>query len=312
MAVILITHDLGVVAGMTDRVAVMYAGRIVETAPTPLLFASPAHPYTRGLLGSVPLLDRGWDEQCRPFPAACRRRRRRRVAASPHAVRSPPTSAASRRRSRRSETSISRPAGRRRDRAAGGGDRHFAALSQRPASAARTGRRRYRDRPRRDAGPRRRERQRQEHARPHAGGVADADTRSCAVRRRGGGGCHRRRAARVATTAATGVPGSVGGAQSAHDHRRHIDRASRRAGLVAARGAGAGAGGAGAGGADGGLCIALSARNLRRAASARGDRARRSAPTPTSSLPTSRCRRWMSRRARRSSICCAGCSGRGG
>ena len=62
MAVILITHDLGVVAGMADRVAVMYAGRIVETASTPDLFAAPAHPYTRGLLGAVPRLDQGWDD----------------------------------------------------------------------------------------------------------------------------------------------------------------------------------------------------------------------------------------------------------
>ncbi len=62
MAVILITHDLGVVAGLADRVAVMYAGRIVEAADTRTLFANPAHPYTRGLLGAVPQLDRGWDE----------------------------------------------------------------------------------------------------------------------------------------------------------------------------------------------------------------------------------------------------------
>jgi oligopeptide/dipeptide ABC transporter ATP-binding protein len=61
MAVLLITHDLGVVAGMTDRIAVMYAGRIVETGPTGTVFARPAHPYTQGLLGSVPKLDRDWD-----------------------------------------------------------------------------------------------------------------------------------------------------------------------------------------------------------------------------------------------------------
>ncbi|MBW4698459.1 MAG: ABC transporter ATP-binding protein [Aphanocapsa lilacina HA4352-LM1] len=53
-AVILITHDLGVVAGMADRVAVMYAGKIVESAPTDSLFARPAHPYTQGLLRSMP------------------------------------------------------------------------------------------------------------------------------------------------------------------------------------------------------------------------------------------------------------------
>jgi oligopeptide transport system ATP-binding protein len=56
-AVILITHDLGVVAGMTDRVVVMYAGKVVETAPTDELFANPRHPYTLGLLESVPRLD---------------------------------------------------------------------------------------------------------------------------------------------------------------------------------------------------------------------------------------------------------------
>src|SRR5437764_5621972 len=56
-ALILITQDLGVVAGMTDRVVVMYAGKVVETAPTDELFANPRHPYTLGLLSSVPRLD---------------------------------------------------------------------------------------------------------------------------------------------------------------------------------------------------------------------------------------------------------------
>ncbi len=56
-ALILITHDLGVVAGMTDRVIVMYAGKIAEEAPTDELFANPRHPYTLGLLNSVPRLD---------------------------------------------------------------------------------------------------------------------------------------------------------------------------------------------------------------------------------------------------------------
>jgi peptide/nickel transport system ATP-binding protein/oligopeptide transport system ATP-binding protein len=55
-AVLLITHDLGVVAQSTGRVAVMYAGRIVETAATEELFADPLHPYTRGLLQSMPRL----------------------------------------------------------------------------------------------------------------------------------------------------------------------------------------------------------------------------------------------------------------
>ncbi|WP_432194783.1 ABC transporter ATP-binding protein [Streptomyces sp. bgisy027] len=57
MALILITHDLGVVADVADRIAVMYAGRIVESAPVHDIYKAPAHPYTRGLLDSVPRLD---------------------------------------------------------------------------------------------------------------------------------------------------------------------------------------------------------------------------------------------------------------
>jgi oligopeptide/dipeptide ABC transporter ATP-binding protein len=57
MALVLVTHDLGVVAGTCERTAVMYAGRFVETAPTRELFARPRHPYTVGLLRSVPRLD---------------------------------------------------------------------------------------------------------------------------------------------------------------------------------------------------------------------------------------------------------------
>jgi oligopeptide transport system ATP-binding protein len=56
-AVILITHDLGVVAGMTRRINVMYAGYVVESAPTSELFARPCHPYTIGLMHSIPRLD---------------------------------------------------------------------------------------------------------------------------------------------------------------------------------------------------------------------------------------------------------------
>ena len=57
MAVVLITHDLGVVAEFVDRVAVMYAGRIAETAPVASLYQNPRHPYTQGLLASIPSLD---------------------------------------------------------------------------------------------------------------------------------------------------------------------------------------------------------------------------------------------------------------
>jgi oligopeptide/dipeptide ABC transporter ATP-binding protein len=56
MAVLLITHDLGIVAGRADRVAVMYAGQIVEETRTARLFANPSHPYTQGLFASVPRL----------------------------------------------------------------------------------------------------------------------------------------------------------------------------------------------------------------------------------------------------------------
>jgi oligopeptide transport system ATP-binding protein len=58
MGMVLITHDLGVVAGVADRIVVMYAGSVAEQAPARDLYARPAHPYTRGLLASVPRLDR--------------------------------------------------------------------------------------------------------------------------------------------------------------------------------------------------------------------------------------------------------------
>jgi oligopeptide/dipeptide ABC transporter ATP-binding protein len=57
MAVLLVTHDLGVVAGYADRVVVMYAGQVVETAPTTALFDRPLHPYTEGLMAAVPRID---------------------------------------------------------------------------------------------------------------------------------------------------------------------------------------------------------------------------------------------------------------
>ena len=69
-AVILITHDLGVVAGMTDRVVVMYAGKVVEIAPTDELFVNPRHPYTLGLLSSVPRLDEQRTSELRTIEGA--------------------------------------------------------------------------------------------------------------------------------------------------------------------------------------------------------------------------------------------------
>ena len=69
-AVMLITHDLGVVAGIADRILVMYAGHIVERAPTAELFANPRHPYTLGLLASVPRLDDVGVNELQTIPGA--------------------------------------------------------------------------------------------------------------------------------------------------------------------------------------------------------------------------------------------------
>jgi peptide/nickel transport system ATP-binding protein len=67
MAVVMITHDLGVVAEVTDEILVMYAGRIVESASTEKIFRAPEHPYTWGLLRSIPRLDRPRDEPLIPI-----------------------------------------------------------------------------------------------------------------------------------------------------------------------------------------------------------------------------------------------------
>jgi len=82
MSTLLITHDMGVVAGRTDRINVMYAGRIVETATTDRLFTGMRHPYTQALLGSIPSLDQdrekalytipGLPPDLAPPPSGCR------------------------------------------------------------------------------------------------------------------------------------------------------------------------------------------------------------------------------------------------
>ncbi len=69
-ALIMITHDLGVVAGLVDTVNVMYAGRVVERAARHPLFAEPRHPYTSGLLASIPRLDGSRGERLRPIPGS--------------------------------------------------------------------------------------------------------------------------------------------------------------------------------------------------------------------------------------------------
>ena len=85
MGILLITHDLGIIAEMADRVCVMYAGKLVEEAPVGEIFANPQHPYTRGLLRSIPPIDRRLDRlevipgsvpDARDFPDGCRFRPR--------------------------------------------------------------------------------------------------------------------------------------------------------------------------------------------------------------------------------------------
>ena len=66
-AVIIITHNLGVVARYADRVNVMYAGKIIETASAETVYADPRHPYTLGLLNSVPRLDQAMGEKLIPI-----------------------------------------------------------------------------------------------------------------------------------------------------------------------------------------------------------------------------------------------------
>ena len=70
MAILLITHDLGVVAEMADRIMVMYTGKIVENAPTIDIFEEPKHPYTKGLLGSIPRLGKGSKNPLQGIPGA--------------------------------------------------------------------------------------------------------------------------------------------------------------------------------------------------------------------------------------------------
>ena len=88
LSLLLITHDLGVVAEMADRVAVMYCGRIVEQAPVSEMFRAPAHPYTRGLLASIPggAIGRTSDGDSRSRAAARPAGRRLRLCAAVRAI----------------------------------------------------------------------------------------------------------------------------------------------------------------------------------------------------------------------------------
>ena len=100
MSIIMITHDLGVIAGIADHVAVMYAGRICEYAPVHAVFSAPRHPYTRDLLESVPRLDTageaalqaipGNPPNLQHLPAGCAYRERCRLAFDRCAAERPP------------------------------------------------------------------------------------------------------------------------------------------------------------------------------------------------------------------------------
>ena len=103
-AILLITHDLGVIAETVDRVLVMYAGEIVEEAPVERLFAAPAHPYTRLLLRSIPSVEAkrasleaiaGAPPSPTRFPSGCRFHPRCPLSANPCVEKSPPREAAS-------------------------------------------------------------------------------------------------------------------------------------------------------------------------------------------------------------------------
>ena len=224
MAILLITHDLGVVAEMVDEVAVMYAGRIVERGPVADIFASPQHPYTEALLDSIPLLGMRYSQPLKairgvvpsplewpaglPLRAPLRLRLRQVPGGGPAAparaaagvcvlaVRErPPRSpdgAPRRSHERRPEHDAARPRHRRR---AGGrpaeGARSEEALP-RPYGAAAADRRsapggrrrRPRRLPGRDGRPRRGVRLRQVDPRPHADPAARADRGRDRVRRR--------------------------------------------------------------------------------------------------------------------------------
>ena len=75
MSMLYVTHDLGLLSQISDRVGVMYAGHMVEIAPTPELFRQPRHPYTRGLIASIPRIDRAADAPVHPLRGLLRRKK---------------------------------------------------------------------------------------------------------------------------------------------------------------------------------------------------------------------------------------------
>ena len=282
LAVLLITHDLGVVARVADRVSVMYAGRIVEHGSARSVFAAPHHPYTRGLLACIPVpgrVRRG--EKLEAFPASCHgsargfpvvrsaTAARRQSPPAPIACRSMWWTAITATRAGCSRGGHARDVGHRGDRAVAR-VRAAAGAARRAAAGGGGGRCVAAGGGRASDRHRRRVRLRQVHPGTHAAGVA-------AGKRWGGADCRAGFAGDgppgPRKTDPAGVSGPDEFAQPTAASGRHRRPAAARAGrgalgLPPARGADAGAGGPG-GGHGGSVPVAT----FRWAAPARGDRA---------------------------------------
>ena len=245
MAMIIITHDLGVVAGRTDEVAVMYAGRVVERAPTQALFKQMRMPYTEALLAAIPKLEAAphtplpaisgrppdptrplkgcsFSPRCRYADRSLRsarsrglRLRNRRITAMPASTRSSMARVSAHDAGRAVDIAALLQRGEPRRR-----------IRRRQQDRARRFRCQPRDRARRDAGAGRRVRLRQVDAWARGAAVAPGGVRPRAVRRRGSHGDAGRGPAEDAPARATHLPGPDRLAQSAPAHRRHRGRAA--------------------------------------------------------------------------------------
>ena len=257
-AMLMITHNLGVVARYADRVNVMYAGKIVERGTAREIYANPRHPYTLGLLRSVPRLDEPRRSRLEPIPGQPPDLSRLPVGCSfapalsvrDRAMpRRGPAARAGRRRA------PGRLLGRERARQDGAGVSDELILEVREPRQALRGRRRIprrraggreggrrrqlRDPPRRDARPRRRVGLRQDDDRALHPAAGAADERADPLRGEGADHARRRRAPRRAAPDAGHLPGPVQLAEPADDrgadHRRAARRARHRPGAARAR-----------------------------------------------------------------------------
>ena len=232
MAIMLITHAMGVVAETAQRVVVMYAGRVVEEATVERLFASPLHPYTQGLIRSIPRIDKDAGKRARleaiggvvpsliDPPPGCRFAPRCRFAQCPRAPRRCRSCARSKPATRSPASCIERgdertAAARQRAGEELPGEGRRAAPHRRSGARGRS--RQLRDRRRRNARPGRRIGLRQIDHRPLHPAADRADRGRDLVR---GPQRHRvrsRRARRAAPRHADHLPGSVCVAEPAHD-----------------------------------------------------------------------------------------------